>query len=311
MDRLRSGVLAGVAAIALAAGARAAEPVPPAAAGSPTGTLSAHRISAPVVVDGVLDEACWRDATPVPVVFRHDAQGQRADRPEMIARFAWDSHCLYIGYEVFDTNLVSVASGEDDGPASNRRPGAVDFRPGSGLDLVEFFVTFGDSNFFWEVHQSPGNQFNDVFCVAPNRDWPLARSSATSPLRVLMLRREYLPDDGTHTVARAVRLNPKADGTPSTVNAPGDVDTGFTGELRLPWTGFGPPMRCRKGSGDWYPTEQVWTGVDWALQGETIGLLAVYLNGDNGGTYYHSGPDMPRVRMFHMTAASWPRVTLR
>ncbi len=309
MNRACVCIVAVVAATRLGACAAPGQ-VPEAGAASPTGGLSVYRATAPVVVDGVLDDPCWRDAIPVPVAYRHDAHAQAAERPEMVARFAWDAHCLYIGYEVFDSNLVALASGEEDGPRGNRRPSAVDFLPGSRLDLAEFFVTFGDSNFFWEIHHSPGGFFNDNWCVAPSRDWPLARSSLTVPLRVLIQRREYLADDGPHTLARAVRLKPRADGQPSTVNDPGDVDGGFAGEIRIPWTGLGPPRRCREG-GDWFPGDQLWLGVDWALEGESIGLLAVYLNGDDGGVYYHSGADMPRVRMFHLLAASWPRAILR
>ena len=95
-------VVCAVVSVGLVSAARGAE-VTPAAATHPV----IHRAMSPVRIDGMLDEPCWQRAEPVPVCFLHDRSGEAVAPVPMTARYAWDEHYLYIGYDVSDTNLVA------------------------------------------------------------------------------------------------------------------------------------------------------------------------------------------------------------
>ena len=104
-----------------------------------------------------------------------------------------------------------------------------------------------------------------------------------------------MADDGEFTVARAVQLKPRKDGKPSTVNDPADRDTGYTGEIRLPWAGLGAPAAQRRADGS------------YALAGTRLPILAASLNGNRGEAVYHSSaPSLPKL-MFHFSVALWPK----
>ena len=111
-------------------------------------------------------------------------------------------------------------------------------------------------------------------------------------------RERFVTDDGASTVARAVQLKARKDGKPSTVNDPSDRDTGYTGEIRLPWAGLGAPSANRRPDGS------------YALAGTRLPILAASLNGNRGeATYHSSAPHLPRL-MFHFSVALWPKYVL-
>ena len=215
----------------------------------------------------------------------------------MTARFAWDERYLYIGYEVNDTNLVAIASGRESGPPGNRRPMSEEYLPEKKLDLVEFFISFGSVRTFWEIHHNAANHLNNLGIELPSAE-ALAKIPKPSYKDVTFHRDRYVDDDGAFTVARAVQLKPRADGRPSTVNDPSDRDTGYTGEIRLPWAGLGAPAERRRGDGS------------YDLTGLRLPLLAAVLNGNTGDAVYHSSaPYLPAI-MFHFSVALWPRYEL-
>jgi hypothetical protein len=242
-----------------------------AAPGEPTTRPAPARLqhTTPVVIDGDLSDGCWQTATPVRADYLYGDQGVPADRPRMTAKYAWDDHYLYIAYETFDRNLVALGSGKEDGPPGNRRPGllirAGDRRP----DVVEFFISFGDVNRSWEIHQNAANQFNDMVNVV-SPDGGRARIDNEAWIGD--------DDDGAHTLKTAVKLKPKADGKPSTVNDDADVDTGYTAEIRIPWAGLGVPEPVRGADGS------------WRMDGREMRLLAVCQDMDEERYYTHSSP---------------------
>ena len=256
-----------------------------------------YRAKAAPVIDGKLDDACWQHAVVVVANHLYAAPGQRTEPPPLIARFAWDERYLYIAYEVNDTNLIALASGRESGPPGNRRMTPEEYLPEKGLDLAEFFISFGSAREFWEVHHDAANHLNNLAVELPTAE-ALAKILKPSYNDVTFHRERYVTDDGAFTVARAVQFKPRKDGKPSTVNDPSDRDTGYTGEIRLPWAGLGAPNSQRRADGS------------YALAGTRLPILAASLNGNRGEAVYHSSaPHLPRL-MFHFSVALWPKYVL-
>jgi hypothetical protein len=289
-------------AAAAAVGAEAAEPAP------------VHKTSTPIAIDGVLDEPAWKQAEVVEADYIWGQVGKRSTRPQLRVRYTWDDHYLYMGYETFDENLVALGTGEKEGPRDNVREGCVITHPTEKPDVVEFFISFGDLRFFWEVHQNAANQFNDIWCVVPDESWPISKSSM-SRFGIQFLQREYVQDDDAsgRRLATAVALKPKGDGKPSTINDPSDVDTGYIAELRLPWLGLGAPLDCET----WLPEPKADSQLPalrqrgpWKMAGQAIRILAVVQNGDLQERYHHSSPTKPGG-WFHKGAEHYPQYFLR
>ena len=256
-----------------------------------------YRVKVAPVIDGKLDDACWQKAVQVVADHRYAAPGQRTQPPPLVARFAWDERFLYIGYEVNDTNLIAIASGRESGPPGNRRMTPEEYLPEKHLDLAEFFISFGSEREFWEIHHDAANHLNNLAIELPTAE-ALAKIPKPSYKDVTFHRTRFVVDDGAFTVARAVHLKPRKDGKPSTVNDPTDQDTGYTGEIRLPWAGLGAPAAKRRADG----------GHD--LAGIRLTILAASLNGNGGEAIYHSSaPELPKL-MFHFSVAHWPKYQL-
>ncbi|HUT35132.1 MAG TPA: sugar-binding protein [Planctomycetota bacterium] len=269
------------------------------------------KATTPVVIDGALDEPCWKQAPPVRVDYVNSKQGVLSGEPRAVARFAWDEEYLYIACETFDRNLIAVGTGRSEGPADNAREGCEIWLEDKKVDVVEFFLSFGSERFFWEIHHNAANQFNDVWCVVPDPAWPIAQSSMLT-WGILFAPEMWLKDDGEHRLAKSVRLKPKADGKPSTVNDASDVDTGYTAELRLPWLAVGAPARCRT----WIERPPKEPGGPktrepgpWKMAGQELLILAAVQDGDLAERYHHSSPTR-KGGWFHTSAAHWPRYRL-
>ena len=231
-------------------------------------------------IDGRLNEACWKKATSMRVIFPHDKKGKPPAKAPMIARAVWDDSYLYLAYEVTDSNLVALGTGLDNGPPNNRRPQAIEYAPKKQIDLVEFFIA-DNPRFFWELHHNAANHLNTLWIELPTAG-QLKKIPKPGYSHIKFHRERFLPDDGNHTIQRAVRLRPNA-----TLNQPADSDTGYTGELRLPWRSLFPSQPAPK-------------------PGRQFSLLAVSLNGNDGKAVYHSnGKNLPNL-MYHYSAGRWP-----
>lgn len=286
---------------------------PPAGAAEPAPAVPVPRAAVPPVVDGVLDDACWQRAPVSAVDMVMGKTGQRAGHIPMKCRLAWDEQYLYIGYETFDSNLVAEGTGEEQGPAANRRAGAKIHDPEVKIDVAEFFITCGDERHFWELHHNARNQFNDVWCAVFDDTEPVAKT-AMARYGIHFAHGEVLEDDPGAKVrlAAAVKLKPKADGTASTVSDESDTDTGYTAELRVPWAGLGGPL-----------DRETWITVEpetpdgpktryrgpWKMEGAEIRVLGVCQDGDLEQRYHHDAPLFPGG-WFHKGAAFWPRYLL-
>ncbi len=268
----------------------------------PVATISVYDTATPLVIDGRLDEPVWQNAVAVKVNARVGKGDLRGTTVPMIVKCTWDGEYLYIGYETFDANIVSIGSDSHKGPKGRERQGAEIHKKDSKVDVVEFFLTFGDPHFFWELHHNALNQFNDIWCVVPDENWPVAKS-AMLDYGILFNRQEYVNDDGDTTVAMAVQLKRKADGAVSTPNDPSDTDTGYTAELRFPWKSIGAPVSAQ----NWLkvPRGEPRKAGPWKMAGHTMSLLSVVQDGDLADRYYHSGEAII-PSWFHRAQDIWP-----
>lgn len=257
-------------------------------------TREAHpilRAATPPVIDGKLNDDCWKRARPILVVYPHGGTGKATDPAPMTAWVSWDADYLYLAYEVTDTDLVALGTGRESGPPNNRRPQCVEYAPAKNLDLAEFFICLGSNQFFWEIHHNAANHLNTLWIQIPS---PGKLAEIQNPVYkdVTFHRNRYLPDQGANTLKRAVRLKNKPNGQPSTINQPGDRDSGYFGEMRLPWAGLMFDRTPFKG------THQL-TKLE-------LSILAVNLNGNKGQAKYHSsGSNLPHL-MYHFTVPKWP-----
>jgi hypothetical protein len=303
--RVWGGLVLGLAAFQAVNGA--------VSAAEPEAVVRVPRAAVPPVVDGRLDDACWQRAPVTAVDFVMGKPGQKADRIPMKCRLTWDDQYLFIGYETFDDNLIAVGTGEEQGPAANRREGAKIHDPPVKIDVAEFFITCGDDHHFWEFHHNARNQFNDVWCAVIDDKQPVTKT-ALARYGIHFGHGEHLEDDpgAKASFAAAVTLKPKADGAASTINDDSDTDTGYTAELRLPWAGLGTPL-ARETLIMVEPTKPDGPKISyhgpWKMEGAEIRVLSVCQNGDLENRYHHDGPLFPGG-WFHKGAPVWPRYLL-
>jgi hypothetical protein len=281
------------------------------AADEPAAATPVAKTEQPIKIDGVLDDPVWKSATAIPVKYVWGKTGQANEQPTMLVKY--DDNYFYIGYETFDSNLVALGTGESQGPPKNQRPAAKIGDAKEKVDVVEFFISFGDQRFFWELHHNAANQFNDLWCAVVDDAWPISKQTIAR-FGIYFGDREIVGDDPDAgiTFASAVQLKPKADGSPSTVNDSSDVDTGYTGELRLPWLGLGAPTERESyvkapaaAAGE--PERNI--HGPWKMEGQELLVLAVFQNGDLADHYHHSSPTFPGS-WFHKGAAHYPHYRL-
>lgn len=288
----------------LAAGLMAEEAKPPE---QPAGIITKAKV--PVVIDGALDDAVWKEAQPVRVDYVKGKVGVLSQEPRMVTRYAWDDRYLYIGYETFDKNLIALSEPGSDGPLDNQRQNCSIWHtdPAVKVDVVEFFISFGNQNFIWEVHHNALNHFNDVLCMVNLPGWDKEKP-AIARFDIYFAAREFIQDEGKYKLAVAARLKPKADGLLSTPNDESDTDAGYVGEIRLPWYGVGAPLKTQttivhepKEEGQPRTTEP----GPWQMAAQEIRLLAVFQDGDIADRYHHSGATF-NPGWFHQCVKDYP-----
>ena len=74
-------------------------------------TAVVRRTRTPIVVDGVLDEAAWKDAE---VLRFSDSLGKRAKRQPTALKLLYDDHRLYVGFTASDRDITDKAKKRDD-----------------------------------------------------------------------------------------------------------------------------------------------------------------------------------------------------
>ena len=166
----------------------------------------AVRASAPLNIDGRLDDAAWTKA-PWTELFV-DIEGDAKPKPTLNtrARLLWDATYLYIGAQLDEPNLWSDITEHD----------AVIFRE---HDFEVFIDPNGDSHDYFEFEINARGTFWDLRLPMPYRAGGQAIDSWDF-----------------HGLKSAVHLD-------GTLNQPNDVDRGWSVELAMPWSAFGPDER--------------------------------------------------------------------
>jgi len=273
-----------------------------------------------IAIDGVLSEKAWKNAKAWKVDYIFGKLNTLSKEPRMTVKYLWDDFYLYIGYEVNDTNLVNVSEGHLDGPSDNQRMVAGIWKDGLDVDIIEFFITFGDQNFFWELHHNALNQLGDVLIMRDLSHWKKTKSTIAR-YGIYFAHGEDIQDESyklftetkNYRLKTAVHLKPKADGNPSTPNDSSDTDTGYTAELRLPLKGLGVPLN-KQLTKRHDPIEEgqrpIMEGIGWDMKGLEVSILAVYQNGNIKDRYHHSGPNVPGG-WFHNGVAKYPKFIMK
>ncbi len=166
--------------------------------------LSAGRVyicrsaDGPIVLDGELDEPAWQRAQRI--------DRFRLFRPEglypytTVARLTWDDTHLYVAFDCADNDVRSASTMHDDYLAAG--------------DVVELYVKYGeDSPQYYELVSAPNGTTFDA-------RWPHRGAGDF---------KQWTPwESGMRSVVK-VR---------GTADTPGDMDTGYTVEIAIPWSGF-------------------------------------------------------------------------
>lgn len=78
----------------------------------PIPSYDVHRTASPIDVDGRLDEAAWKQSPPI--AFQFPWPQQTGAKQKTFVRLLWDDQFLYAGYQVDDTDIISLYNSHDD-----------------------------------------------------------------------------------------------------------------------------------------------------------------------------------------------------
>ena len=181
-----------------AAPAAAEDPLPlPAGDWEPRRHVCA-RTTAPIVIDGRLDESAWRAAPWTDDFVDIAGTSRPAPRLRTRAKLLWDDAALYVAAELEEPHLWATYDRRD----------AVIYHEN---DFEVFLDPDGDSHLYYELEINALGTEWDLLLVRPYRDGGPAVHAWDIP--------------GLKT---AVALD-------GTLNDPGDADAGWTVEMAFPW----------------------------------------------------------------------------
>ena len=118
----------------------------------PTATLVAKYTNKPVVVDGKLDDQCWKTAKVYKLWLSADksAKGMKLKEGGEV-RFAWDDNYLYLAASFEDSDVV----------AEGKKDQMHHYKLG---DLCELFLKPENRSWYWELYVTPrGNKTTFFF----------------------------------------------------------------------------------------------------------------------------------------------------
>jgi len=164
--------------------------------------VACRRATAPIKLDGVLDEADWARAMVVKPFWRlADDTGLQPAADQTEVRLLWDNEYLYIGATMEDKDLTATFTKHDD-------------QLWTDGDVFEFFVKpSADSYRYYEFHVNPLNTTLDLgFPRRGSTGWNLMVAFESG-------------------IKTAVKLD-------GTLNNPDDVDRGWTAEIAIPLAAF-------------------------------------------------------------------------
>jgi hypothetical protein len=187
-----------------------------------------YRASAPLVIDGRLDEPSWKAAGwTEPFV---DIEGDRAPQPRFPTRatMLWDDEYFYVAADMLEPHLWGTLTARD----------AVIFQDN---DFEVFIDPDGDTHNYFEIEINALATVWDLLLVQPYRDGgPAIHAWDVAGLK------------------SAVNLR-------GTINRPDDRDDGWSVEMAIPWAilAEGAPGRRRPRAGErWHVN---FSRVQWQL----------------------------------------------
>jgi cellulose/xylan binding protein with CBM9 domain len=191
----------GLVALVAVSSAMSATPPAPGVAFDPRGYVC-YRASAPITVDGLLDEAAWRDA-PWTEAFV-DIEGDAKPKPRLAtrAKLLWDDTYFYVGAQLDEPQLWATLTRHD----------SVIFRDN---DFEVFIDPNGDSHEYYEFEINALGTYWDLLLPRPYKDGGKPLNSWEIP-----------------GMRAAVHLD-------GTLNDPTDTDRAWTVELAFPWNALG------------------------------------------------------------------------
>jgi len=198
-------------------------------------------------IDGKLTEPAWKNAIKTPTIY-FKKKDKFCISTNILAntQLCWDSNYLYIAYETFDKDMIAASQDRLIGPENNKRtPVVINPNEVKNVDVIEFFITWGSKNFFWELHHNAKNDFSDVWCVVADESWEISKTKAFIwgiHFGDTLWIKEY--DNNKATFKKAVTLKQKGDGETSTINDSSDVDSGYIAEIRLPIGSIAVPTKA-------------------------------------------------------------------
>lgn len=184
----------------------------------------ARRASAPIVVDGRLDEADWARAERVGPFVLNGTGAPSPSGQETFARVLWDAERVYFAFEVQDRDVWARDTHRDDV-----------YLPSD--EVVEVFLDDGgDEVTYYELEVSPKNVVYDLFCY-----WAAAPVDYNPDMPATGLPQwdaKAIPSLGGQALETAVAVQGTLDVVASGLTPVDalDEDQGYTVEMALPWS---------------------------------------------------------------------------
>lgn len=121
--------------------------------------IVARHTAVPVVVDGKLDDAAWRNASVYPLMFTAAERkvGTRLQETGY-AMLAWDDTHLYAALKCDDSDVVAEGGGDQ---LSQWKLG----------DTMELLLKPAAATWYWELHATPAGRKSSIFIPGRGRFW--------------------------------------------------------------------------------------------------------------------------------------------
>jgi hypothetical protein len=218
---IATGILFVLSAVAVdglpaQAPAQAAPTDPP-----PLPTYEVRRVTSPITIDGILDDAAWASASP-PAELHGLWESQTGPRQATRARRLWDDNSLYLAYDVEDIDITAQYLNRDD--------------PTYQDDAVEVFI-----------HLRP-NQTSIYFGLEMSARGVIYDYVLYNDARIFVKQYDM----------QGLRLATSLRGT---LNVRGDADEGWTLEVAIPWGNFDSMARRPNPGQSWKGQFNRWDGV--------------------------------------------------